>query len=215
MGIKSLMSRIWGGAAEPLPRDEPVERFGRTFVKHSRGVSILSESTKRKGWIQAIHDHINLDSKYPKKVLIDRVLVRFALFVGDLPASDKDHDSGPYGLLNHSLEIAWQVVMELTKPGFKPSPDPVAADRERPGWVYAGFLAALLHDVGKVFDVEVNSGKGEGGAPSAIWNPRVQPLVAFLESRGMKAAHPEHTKFRAGRGGSHGCSAVAASGLWA
>ena len=204
MGVKNFLLSLLGGAQEPHPPDEPVERFGRTFVKRSRGAELLASCPKRKGWSQGIRDHINLGPQYPKEILIDRVLVRFALFVGDLPASEKDHDSGPYGLLNHSLEIAYEVVMALSKPGFKSSPDPVVAERERPAWVYAGFLAGLLHDVGKVFEIEVTTGDGEGELNPARWNPRVQPLVAFLESRGMKIAYPEHARFRPGRGfGTH------------
>lgn len=196
--MKSFMKRIFGPGGSP-GKDGPVEVFGRTSILRSRGEEILSATPKRKDLCQGIRDRIGYVAKSQKHDLVDRVLVRFALFVGDLPASERDHDSGSFGLLDHSLDIAHKVVKTLASSAFKPSPNPVASSRERPAWVYAGFLAALLHDVGKVLGIEVV--RCEEGKPFGDpWNPRVQPLVGYLAARGIERAHPKHAKFIAGRG---------------
>ena len=197
--MKNLLKSLFGTVTRNAT-PEPLEYFGRTHVKRSRGVEILGSSKMRKAWCQGIRDHIKTDPSVPKEILIDQVLIRFALFVGDLPASKRDHESESYGLLDHSLEIAHEVVMVLSKPGFKPSPDPAVCTRERPAWVYAGFLAALLHDVGRVLDLVVSSAIGKESINPTPWNPRVEPLVSFLESRGMKTSKQGNAHFLSGRG---------------
>ena len=93
--MTNFLMKFLGGSKEPRQSDEPVERFGRTFVKRSRGVELLGGCRKRKAWIQGIRDHINIGSQYPKEILIDRVLGRFAMFVGDLSTGSSEKRVAP------------------------------------------------------------------------------------------------------------------------
>lgn len=96
--------------------------------------------------------------------LAARLLERLRGLVGDLPASADHHHRSPGGLLQHSLEVAVKmleefeghIIMERKADG---SVDSFQSARNRPRWQYASFLAALCHDLGKVFDVEVRSGE--------------------------------------------------------
>jgi hypothetical protein len=111
------------------------------------------------------------------RALAERLLQRFAETVGDLPASAEHHHSEPGGLHRHSLEVALEaleefegnIVMERRPDG---SVDSFQSSRNRPRWQYATFVAALCHDLGKLFDLEVR-GKGE------LWCPIEEPYVQF------------------------------------
>jgi hypothetical protein len=96
--------------------------------------------------------------------LAARVLERYRRLVGDLPASPDHHHRAPGGLFQHSLEVAVKMLEEFEghiimerKPDR--SVDSFQSARNRPRWQYASFLAALCHDLGKVFDVEVRCGQ--------------------------------------------------------
>jgi hypothetical protein len=96
--------------------------------------------------------------------LAARLLERLNRLVGDLPASADHHHREPGGLFQHSLEVAVKmleefeghIIMERKADG---SVDSFQSARNRPRWQYASFLAALCHDLGKVFDVEVRCGQ--------------------------------------------------------
>jgi len=111
------------------------------------------------------------------RALAERLLERFAETVGDLPASAEHHHAEPGGLYRHSLEVALKaleefegnIIMERRPDG---SVDSFRSSRNRPRWQYATFVAALCHDLGKLFEFEVR-GKGE------TWCPINQPYAEF------------------------------------
>jgi hypothetical protein len=111
------------------------------------------------------------------RALAERLLRRFAETVGDLPASAEHHHAEPGGLYRHSLEVALKaleefegnIIMERRPDG---SVDSFQSSRNRPRWQYATFIAALCHDLGKLFEFEVQ-GKGE------TWVPVVEPYAEF------------------------------------
>src|SRR5207245_4198258 len=111
------------------------------------------------------------------RALAERLLERFAVTVGDLPASAAHHHAEPGGLYKHSLEVALKaleefegnIAMELRSDG---SVDSFRSSHNRPRWQYATFIAALCHDLGKLFELEVR-GKGE------TWCPLDEPYAEF------------------------------------
>ena len=94
------------------------------------------------------------------RALAERLLERFAVTVGDLPASAAHHHAEPGGLYRHSLEVALKALeefegnmkMEQRSDG---SVDSFRSSRNRSRWQYATFIAALCHDLGKLFDLDV------------------------------------------------------------
>jgi len=111
------------------------------------------------------------------RALAERLLDRFAVTVGDLPASAAHHHAEPGGLYRHSLEVALKALeefegnmkMEQRSDG---SVDSFRSSRNRSRWQYATFIAALCHDLGKLFELEVH-GKGE------TWCPLDEPYAQF------------------------------------
>jgi hypothetical protein len=130
--------------------------------------------------------------------LLDQSVVRFAAFVGDLPASERFHHAGDYGLLDHSLEVAARVTRALSDRSFPGSLDPGDPEADLRAWHYGAFVCGLLHDVGKVYDLEVRA--AEGADP---WNPMVEPLLDYLARHGVRETGPSRRHHRAGRGVAH------------
>lgn len=127
------------------------------------------------------------------RALAERLLERFRGMVGSLPASAEDHHSESGGLYAHSLEVGLKaleefegnIIMERKPDG---SVDSFRSARNRPRWQYATFIAALCHDLGKLFDLEVRGGEQR-------WCPLHQPLAEFHR----RARKPVTASWRAER----------------
>jgi DNA relaxase TraI-like protein len=121
---------------------------------------------------------LSLDAK--ARALAVSLLERFRRVVGDLPASADHHHSEPGGLLAHSLEVALStleafegnIIMERKPDG---SVDSFQSARNRPRWQYASFIAALCHDLGKLFDVDVRAGDRR-------WCPLQEAYLDFADA---------------------------------
>src|SRR5262245_61916522 len=77
--------------------------------------------------------------------LLEAILAAFLPLAKDLPASERHHHAWPFGLVEHSLEVALGTLARI-------------ADASRRSPLVAPLVApvlavALLHDLGKVFDV--------------------------------------------------------------
>ena len=78
--------------------------------------------------------------------LLNDVLARFLPLARDLPASERHHHRWPFGLLEHSLEVALGTLTRISV---------AARQSDLVARLLAPTLAvALLHDLGKVFDVD-------------------------------------------------------------
>ena len=132
-----------------------IEAFGKVVVARKLGDEILEAEPARRALVARLRDAIRCIHPGRRSGATGhgatraRAFARFALYVVDLPASKKDHHSGPFGLLDHSLEVASETAMGLTSPAFRISADPLVDYRERPAWIYAGVIAALGHDLGR------------------------------------------------------------------
>ena len=118
--------------------------------------------------------------------------------VADLPASADHHHSEPYGLLQHSLEVAVKMLEEFDKILFADVPPDAVffkTPEGSPQWQYLCFLAGLGHDLGKLFDMDVQAGDQR-------WSPlhetyaeflrhvNVEPLLRWDEDR-VRGAHAQ------------------------
>jgi hypothetical protein len=119
---------------------------------------------------------LSLDPK--ARALAERLLGRFRCLVGNLPASADHHHSETGGLYAHSVEVALgtleafegNIMMERKPDG---SVDSFRSSRNRPRWQYATFIAALCHDLGKLFDLELRTEERR-------WYPLQQTYADFV-----------------------------------
>lgn len=114
---------------------------------------------------------LSLITREDEKPFVRQLLSSFAAWAADFPASERNHHAWPWGLLQHSLETAVHVAQVLTK-GATPGDEDPSGIRS---WARAAVAAALLHDCGKVMDMEakhVSSGR--------VWNALDEPIGDFV-----------------------------------
>jgi hypothetical protein len=128
------------------------------------------------GVIRKILDLLSSDPRV--QGLAAGVVTRLRALVGDLPASADHHHHEPGGLFRHSLEVALKMLEQFD--------DQLAGERRPDGGIdifqstrsrcqYISFLAGLCHDIGKVFDMEVQAG-------GQLWSPLHCTYEAFRQT---------------------------------
>jgi hypothetical protein len=130
--------------------------------------------------------------------LLKAILAAFLPLVKDLPASERHHHAWPFGLVEHSLEVALGTLVRI-------------ADAARRSDLVAPLVApalavALLHDLGKVFDVDGANqtwrrGRGFLGHPDqteiiltltpAEWSAPVRSIATRYDARFRRPRLPE------------------------
>lgn len=117
------------------------------------------------------------------------------LWMLDLPASESSHHAYPHGLLDHVLEVALAAAMESESTlGHKYYSDELP-ERTFVRALRLSVTLGLLHDIGKVFHVEVKDQKS-----GEIWDPMREPLAYFKVRHEIPILEPTSFKFVKGRG---------------
>jgi hypothetical protein len=107
-----------------------------------------------------------------------RVIAKLRDLVGDLPASADHHHSTRFGLLRHSLEVALKMLEQPSATPVTEHPPDGTLDGFGNGgndsrWQYLHFLAGLCHDLGKLFEMDVQQGHRR-------WSPLHETYADFL-----------------------------------
>lgn len=113
------------------------------------------------------------------------VLREFAVYFWDLPASRNYHHSGRWGLLSHSLEVALGRADEASRRvavDSEGNPSAEAGRKHRGEQVLIAWLSGLLHDSGKITDMELKYSESDRDI-------NFHPLRGTV--LGFKLKHPE------------------------
>jgi hypothetical protein len=134
-------------------------------------------------------------SRWSDDHFISDILQRFAGWVLDLPASENHHHAFPNGLFRHSLEVASYAVQDIQERWSRGPDSSILTPVDQAHWLRVTFALGLLHDCGKLLDIEVRlSGSGP------CWDPLEESLAAFKGRHGVDALAPTPHKFRPRRG---------------
>jgi hypothetical protein len=159
------------------------------------GKAMAELSGARRSVVQGLsRDLAELCGRPEERFLFESVGL-FALYIGDLPASERFHHRERFGLLDHSLEVAGGMLYEMNEgraqartSGHPTSPDEIL-------WARGAMGMGLYHDLGKVFDLEV-----EDPGSDLEWNPSREPLAFFKRRVGIPFLAPTPLLYRKGRG---------------
>ena len=117
------------------------------------------------------------------------------LWVQDLPASESHHHPHPYGLLDHSLEVALAALIHCAPKLLPKSSRDIMAPRSFDLPLRLVLVLSFVHDIGKAFVVEVKDEKtGE------TWDPLREPLVFFKARHDLSILDRTAFRFLPGRG---------------
>ena len=180
------------------PIEDALEYF---YPRQIKGIPVFSVdsiydhySDKIKEIINAsgIGDHrINDSGHKVLDELFTSVIKRYVEYVHMLPASENHHHSTPGGLLVHSLEAS-RFAQRHSKEIKPPSMGMIDLDRQSlPVYRYAAWLAALMHDAGKVLcdmvvdavDIERDGTnvKVSNSNPIPSWQPQKESLISWAK----------------------------------
>ena len=133
------------------------------------------------------------------------VIANLARIVHLTPASEYDHHQGYGGLFTHSLEVAYYDDNDAKTTIFDRSASPKDLYLNKRRWILTAVLAALAHDIGKVFtDMEITAPNGQHWVQD-------EPIVDWLRKNGIKSYY---ISFRPGREhNAHKSASLANSGM--
>lgn len=140
----------------------------------------LLDQPYRQQMVKAIWDLTSL-TKPVFRSFIETPLERYAELVQRLPASESHHHAYVGGMLDHSLEVvnyALRIRQKyLLPPGATPEAQSAASER----WTVAVVYGALLHDIAKLFDVDIHI---QNGGVWRIWHGPIPGPYRFRYRQG-------------------------------
>ena len=122
--------------------------------------------------IHKLCDASTLSEEEAERFLLP-VIKNLAMIVHLAPDSEYDHHQGYGGLFTHSLEVALYVANEATITIFDDSASLREQHKNARFWILTAILAALCHDIGKVFtDMTITAPDGQRWShnePLLLW----------------------------------------------
>ncbi|HEV2613817.1 MAG TPA: TraI domain-containing protein [Gammaproteobacteria bacterium] len=135
----------------------------------------LLSSEKRQQTLSDIRTLLNLPDEEYDKVFLS-VIHNFALFVQNLPETERSFYASLGGMIDHALERA-SLSLFLARTYLLPEGTTLSSvSEEEMLWVYAIFTASLLLDVGKIPTRHVVSLTDANGNVSEAWHPYTGPM---------------------------------------
>jgi hypothetical protein len=151
------------------------------------GVSILTMHPLSADQIYSVVEALR---KATGRMLEDEVYAlvhMFATWVADLPASERNHHSRPFGLLDHSLDVAFRFIAWAAQSA--------TVDAFRSRWLFVGVGLALFHDIGKLRDLHVDDPRS-----GEVWDPFAEPVTHFRFRHGRSISGVDDFSWRPQRG---------------
>ncbi|WP_317189389.1 MobH family relaxase [Escherichia coli] len=168
----------------------------QTFNEQSI-LSLYREKLHSISMMLAISDSDIRDDAYTFTNLVLKPLVEYVRWIHLLPASENHHHNGIGGLLSHSLEVAILSLKNAHHSELRPIGYQDEEVVRRKVYLYAAFICGLVHDAGKVYDLDIVS---LNLASPIIWTPSSQSLldwarendVVEYEIHWRKRIHNQH-----------------------
>ncbi|OOB84425.1 hypothetical protein BZY71_24870, partial [Leclercia adecarboxylata] len=99
-----------------------------------------------------------------------------------LPASENHHHNGIGGLLSHSIDVGRHALINAYNKELMPIGYQDEEARRRRVYLYAAFICGLVHDIGKILDVDVIS---MDSSNKTRWDPLKRSLMDWARSENV------------------------------
>lgn len=190
-----------------IPTEAETDKIDATWPPAPHPVEALSVHDLFRANGKLIRDlcyATTLSEEESEKFLLP-VITNLARIVHLTPASEYDHHQGYGGLFTHSLEVAYYAANDAKTTIFDRSASPKDLYMNKRRWILTAVLAALAHDIGKVFtDMEITAPNGQHWVQD-------EPIVDWLRKNGIKSYY---ISFRPGREhNAHKSASLANSGM--
>lgn len=142
--------------------------------------------------IKSICLRLALKKAHPRfnaEKMVEAVIRNVAEYIHLLPASENYHHESVGGLLAHSLEVAEIALGRALSSSLKPVSYPDLEQVRRERFLYAVFVAGLLHDIGKAFTdmrvYDLHNG-------NSVWEPRRMSLTKWARDNNVQTYRVEY-----------------------
>ncbi|MFA0053687.1 MobH family relaxase [Vibrio echinoideorum] len=162
---------------------EPKETLTDGFLAPLTREALLSDEHIKHRLTTLKRSGIGLPYEVWDEFVVDTI-VAFSQYTQELPASEHHHHAYKRGLLLHSLDVAIYALRIRRNYALPPLCAPEDRTFREIVWVYGVFIAALLHDAGKVFDFEIQLLENKQQQKWDYTTPITQPYrFRYLKSR--------------------------------
>lgn len=114
--------------------------------------------------------------------LVLKPLIEYIRWIHLLPASENHHHNGIGGLLSHSLEVAMISLKNANHSELRPIGYQDEEVIRRKVYLYAAFICGLVHDAGKVYDIDIVS---LNLSKTLTWAPSSQSLLDWARENNV------------------------------
>lgn len=125
--------------------------------------------------ILGMADNIIDQEAYTFTNLVIRPIAELIRWIHLLPASENHHHNGIGGLLSHSIDVGLLALKNAYETELAPIGYQDEEVERKKRYYYAAFICGLLHDVGKIFDVDIIGVGTDNKAPA--WRALSESLM--------------------------------------
>ncbi|MFS9592605.1 MobH family relaxase [Enterobacter hormaechei] len=174
----------------PKKPDEDVLKFIE-YPSRPQGISVFNErailSLYREKFYDiqmrlAIPDSDISESAPSFTNLVLKPVMELIRWIHLLPASENHHHNGIGGLLSHSIDVGRHALINAYNKELMPIGYQDEEARRRRVYLYAAFICGLVHDIGKILDVDVIS---MDPSNKTRWDPLKRSLMDWARSENV------------------------------
>ena len=145
-------------------------------------LSLYRDKLQTVKMLLAIGDNDIREDAFSFTNLVLKPLIEFIRWVHLLPASENHHHNGIGGLFSHSLDVAILSLKNAYHSELRPIGYQDEEVQRRKIYLYAAFISGLVHDAGKIYDVDVLSVNIE---PPRTWAPSKHSLLDWARENNI------------------------------
>lgn len=153
--------------------------------------------------ILGMADNVIDKSAFTFTNLVIRPISELIRWIHLLPASENHHHNGIGGLLSHSIDVGLLALKNAYETELAPIGYQDEEVERKKRYYYAAFICGLLHDVGKIFDVDIIGVGTDRNAPT--WRALSESLMDWADEHNVtnyeihwRSREPNQHALRAG-----------------